>query len=137
MIRYFLDTNICIYLIKKKPEILLTRLHKAVASGVGISSITLSELEFGVQKSTRIEQNSISLLRFLSLFEIAPFGEAAAREYGIVRAELERKGKPIGNMDMLIGAHAKSADVVLVTNNEREFSRINGLQIENWIHPAK
>ena len=129
---YFLDTNICIYLIKERSEFLLKKLHAAAASGVAISSITLAELEYGVQKSSRIVQNSVSLLRFLALFEIAPFNEEAAREYGIIRTELERRGVPIGNMDLLIGAHAKSAGAVLVTNNEREFSRIDGLKIENW-----
>jgi len=133
MIRYLLDTNICIYLIKKNPEILIANLRKAIKAGVGISSITMSELEYGVQKSKMFEQNSVNLLRFLVQFDIIPYDENAAREYGIIRANLERRGKVIGNMDMLIGAHAKSMNTTLVTNNEKEFKRIEGLRIANWI----
>jgi tRNA(fMet)-specific endonuclease VapC len=130
--RYFLDTNICIYIINEKPKVLLSRLNKALVSGVGISSITLSELEYGVQKSSRREQNAYNLLCFLSIFEIVPYDDVAAREYGLVRAALEKKGQPIGGMDMLIGAHAKAVEATLVTNNEREFRRIDGLRVENW-----
>jgi tRNA(fMet)-specific endonuclease VapC len=131
--RYFLDTNICICTIKEKPEIMLRKLNKALVFGVGISSITLSELEYGVQKSSRVEQNALNLLRFLSIFEIVPYDDIAAREYGLIRVDLEKKGQPIGGMDMLIGAHAKSVGATLITNNEREFRRIDGLRVENWI----
>lgn len=130
--RYLLDTNICIYLIKKQPEMVLHRLKKVIASGVGISSITLSELEYGVQKSSRIEENALNLLHFLTLFEIVAYDDAAAREYGIIRAVLEKKGQLIGGIDLLIGAHARSRGAILVTNNEREFKRIPGLSVENW-----
>lgn len=130
--RYLLDTNICIYLIKQKPPYLLKKLKKALPLGVGISSITLSELEYGVQKSTQIERNALNLLRFLAAFEIVPFDESAARTYGTIRATLEKKGEPIGGMDMLIGAHARSMKAVLVTNNTREFDCIDGLQAADW-----
>jgi tRNA(fMet)-specific endonuclease VapC len=132
MSSFLVDTNICIYLIKKKPEYLLHRLKKSEHLISGISSITLSELEYGVQKSFYIEQNALNLLRFLIQFNVVSFDEAAAREYGLIRASLEKQGKVIGNMDMLIGAHARSLGCVLVTNNEKEFKRIEGLKIENW-----
>ena len=135
--RYLLDTNICIYIIKEKPEVILHKLNKALVSGVGISSITLSELEYGVQKSSRVEQNALNLLRFLTIFEIVPYDDKAAREYGLIRVALEKKGQPIGGMDMLIGAHAKSVGATLVTNNEREFRRIVGLHVENWTQPKR
>ena len=130
--RYLLDTNICIFLIKRKHEGVLTKLKKNLALGVGISAITLSELEYGIQKSAQIERNALNLLRFLAPFDILSFDESAAREYGTIRATLERKGHPIGGMDLLIGAHAKSAKTILVTNNTREFKRIPDLSIEDW-----
>lgn len=132
MTKYLLDTNICIYLIKKKPAYAIERLKKGLKYGVGVSSITLSELEYGVQKSQHIEQNTVNLLHFLAQFEILSFDEQAAIEYGKIRVDLERQGKTIGNMDMLIGAHAKSTGSLLVTNNEKEFKRIKGLSLENW-----
>lgn len=129
---YLLDTNICIFLIKRKPKVVLARLKKSLSSGVGVSSITFSELEYGVQKSSFVERNAISLLRFITPFDILPFDESAARVYGKVRASLEKKGQPIGVMDMLIGAHAKSLKTILVTNNTHEFNRIDGLLVEDW-----
>jgi len=131
--RCMLDTNTCIYLIKRRPPAVLTRLRTATESGVCLSSITVAELEYGVKKSSQVEQNAVSLVRFLVGFEIAPFDEAAARHYGEIRAALEVRGQPIGNMDLLIAAHARALDLVLVTNNEREFRRIDGLSIENWV----
>jgi tRNA(fMet)-specific endonuclease VapC len=132
MTRYLLDTNICIYIIKRKSEVVLEKLHRAFHSSVAISSITLSELEYGVQKSEFAERNAISLLRFLAVIDILPYNGSAAREYGKIRASLERTGNVIGNMDMLIAAHAKSLGAILVTNNEKEFKRVNGIRIENW-----
>jgi tRNA(fMet)-specific endonuclease VapC len=132
MIYYMLDTNICIYLIKKKPEQLVQRIRNSLKLGIGISVITLAELEYGVQKSQYTDKNAVNLLRFLVPFELMPFTAAAAREYGILRADLERKGSIIGNMDMLIAAHALSAHTILVTTNEREFRKIKGLKLENW-----
>ena len=128
-----LDTNICIYIIKKKPEQVLNRLKNARISDIGISVITLSELEYGVAKSSRPDQNKIALVEFLAPLEILSYDDLAAQEYGKIRESLERHGTPIGSMDMLIAAHALSLNCTLVTNNEREFSRVTSLKIENWI----
>jgi tRNA(fMet)-specific endonuclease VapC len=129
---WLLDTNICIYLIKKKPPRVLDRLRMLDVSDVAISSITLAELEFGVAKSGRPEENANALAAFIAPLEILPFDEVAASCYGPIRADLERRGTPIGSLDLLIAAHALSHDCTLVTNNEQEFSRIHGLRIENW-----
>ena len=134
MITFMLDTNICIYIIKKKPEQVLRRLKNARISDIGVSSITLSELEYGTAKSSRPDQNRIALAEFLAPLEILSYDDMAAQEYGKIRACLERQGTPIGSMDMLIAAHALSLNCTLVTNNEREFSRIQSLKIENWVN---
>lgn len=131
--KYMLDTNICIYLIKKKPPNVLHRLQSLRVSNVCLSSITLAELEYGVAKSQRREQNLLALTEFLSPLDILPFDEAAAREYGFLRYELEKAGTPIGAMDMLIAAHALSTGSVLVTNNANEFRQVKGLPLENWV----
>ncbi len=132
MIRFLLDTNICIYIIKSKPELVLKQFKKNLEHGIGISSITLSELEFGVQKSSYPEKNAANLLKFLAPIDILPFEELAARQFGILRAHLEKLGKPIGTMDMLIGAHSLALETTLVTNNKKEFSRIPGIRIKDW-----
>ena len=131
--KYLLDTNFCIYLIKKKPTSVLKKLQKCRISNIGISSITLSELEYGVEKSTLFEKNKIALLEFLAVIDIYPFDEVAARRYGTIRAHLEKQGKVMGPFDMLIAAHAKALDVILVTNNMKEFKRVPDLKIENWV----
>lgn len=133
MIRYMLDTNTCIYIIKKKPTDVLERFRQTRISQVGISSITLSELEYGVAKSSQPERNQIALAQFLAPLEIPSYGDDAATHYGRLRAYLENQGTPIGSLDMLIAAHALSIGCVLVTNNEKEFSRIPNLQIHNWL----
>jgi tRNA(fMet)-specific endonuclease VapC len=125
--RYLLDINICIYLIKEKPEVVFHRLSKALASGVGISLIALSELEYGVQKSSYVEQNALSLLRFLAPFEIVSYDDAAAREYGILRVALEKKEQAIGGMDMLLGAHAKAGGRGHSHDQQR-----TGIQLDRW-----
>ncbi len=131
--KYMLDTNICIYLIKKKPLNVLQKIAKIDINDVGISSITLSELEYGVEKSSNPTRNRIALLEFISMLEIYNYDDKAAIEYGKIRTYLEKKGLIIGSLDMLIAAHAKSLRLVLVTNNENEFKRVQGLKIENWI----
>ena len=131
--RYMPDTNICIYLIKKKPPQVIHRLQSLRISDVCLSSITLAELEYGVEKSERPEQNRWALTEFLAPMDILPFDDAAARKYGTLRRYLEKTGKLIGAMDMLIGAHALSLGAVLVTNNADEFCRIENLSIENWV----
>lgn len=133
MIEYVLDTNICIYLIKRKPAAVIERLRQSRISQIGISSITLSELEYGVAKSTKPEQNQIALAQFLAPMEILSYGDEAVHQYGRLRAFLEKKGTPIGSLDMLIAAHVLSIGCILVTNNEKEFSRIPNLKIDNWV----
>jgi tRNA(fMet)-specific endonuclease VapC len=128
-----LDTNICIYLIKKQPIGVLKKLAEHKISEVGISAITVAELEYGVDKSALPDKNRDALAEFLAPFEIMPFDERASIEYGRIRAFLERKGKLIGAMDMLIAAHAQSLGVTLVTNNAKEFKRVPHLQVENWV----
>ncbi len=127
-----LDTNICIYLIKKKPPEVLNHLTACPVGDVGISSITLAELEYGVSDSKNIDKNQQALSEFMLPLEVAPFDNHAAEIYGRVRADLERKGQVIGAMDMLIGSHALSLGVTLVTNNLKEFRRIEGLKNVNW-----
>ena len=127
-----LDTNICIFIIKKKPGQVLKRLKKKPISEIGISSITLSELEYGVAKSSKPQQNRLALTEFLAPLEIIPYDDMAAQEYGKIRTYLERRGAPIGALDMLIAAHALSLNSTLVTNNEREFNRVPSLKIANW-----
>jgi tRNA(fMet)-specific endonuclease VapC len=129
--QYMLDTDICIYAIKSKSDTLLTKLRTHAAEGIGISSITAAELHFGVAK-TQSEKNAKALDEFLQSLEIAEFDDAAARMYGAVREALERAGTPIGPLDTQIAAHAKQLGVVLVTNNVREFLRVEGLRVENW-----
>ena len=128
-----LDTNICIYIIKRKPEKVLKKFLTFNVDEIGISTITLAELEFGIQNSSRPIQNKIALAEFILPLEISVFDEIATVEYGIIRSDLKKKGKLIGDLDMLIAAHAKSIDCVLVTNNEKEFCRVNGLIVENWV----
>ncbi len=129
---FILDTNICIYIIKRKPSRVIERFKQAEISQIGISSITLSELLYGVAKSSKPSQNQIALTQFVAPLEILPYGNEAAQYYGDLRAQLEKQGTPIGSLDMLIAAHALSIDCNLVTNNEKEFIRIPNLKIENW-----
>ncbi len=131
--KYMLDTNICIGLIRQKPQKLIQRLTHCEPGEVGVSSITIAELAFGANKSNQVEQNLSALDQFLLPVEVADFDQRASAAYGIVRAYLEREGKVIGSMDMLIGAHALSLDTILVTNNVDEFQRIPKLKIEDWL----
>ncbi len=130
--KYMLDTNICIYVIKHKPERVFTKLQDIDPEDVCISSVTYAELVHGVEKSAAVEKNRLALSLLLANIEIKHFDVKAADEYGKIRADLERKGTPIGPLDMMIAGHAKSLGCTLVTNNEREFSRVIGLKIENW-----
>lgn len=130
--KYMLDTNICIYAIKNKPEQVLLKIKEHLKDGICISSITLAELQLGVEKSEYREKNQFALLKFLSCLDILSFDTYAAVEYGKINSYLQKKGQIIGNMDMLIAAHAKSRDITIVTNNEREFKRIEDLRLENW-----
>ena len=132
MIRYILDTNICVELIRGRGKNILKKLRKCQVGDAGISTITLAELEYGVEKSIKPEQNRIALTEFCAPLEIVSFDDEAAGVYGRIRAKLERIGKIIGSLDMLIAAHAIAEDAVLITNNEREFRRIENLPVENW-----
>ena len=129
---YLLDTNICIYIIKKKPERDLEKFKTFPLGSIGITTTTLAELQYGIRKSLNPQKNLKALDQFIIPLEIIDFDYNATIEYGLIRAKLEKLGTPIGSLDMLIGAHAKSMDLTLVTNNEKEFKRIEGLKIENW-----
>ncbi|MCI9456091.1 MAG: type II toxin-antitoxin system VapC family toxin [Oscillospiraceae bacterium] len=129
---YMLDTNICIYVMKNKPERVLERFRKELNAGICISSITLAELEYGMKHSSNPAKNEQSLLKFLLPLSVLPFDPAAASEYGEIRAYLQGQCTPIGPLDMLIAAHARAAKLILVTNNVREFERVPGLKAENW-----
>lgn len=130
--QYLLDTNICIYLIQQRPPKVLERFSNLALSDIGISSITVAELEYGVCKSQHQEKNRNALMQFLIPLEIVEFDQAAATLYGAIRSDLESRGLVIGAMDMLIAAHALSLGVTLVSNNVREFSRIANLSLQNW-----
>lgn len=131
--QYMLDTNICIYIIKERPVELVRRFRTYSPSDLCLSSITVAELECGVEKSQNRDRNRDALNLFLSPFEILPFNVDAAVRYGCVRADLERSGTPIGAMDTLIAAHALSVGAVIVTNNTKDFCRVSGLHLENWV----
>ncbi len=131
--KYLLDTNICIYIIKRKPPKIFKKFESLRISDVAISSISLAELEYGVYKSTQPEKNSIALIKFLAPISILPFVDTAAKAFGIIRTNLELKGQPIGPYDLLIAAHAHSLGLTLVTNNIKEFKRIKDLKLENWM----
>jgi tRNA(fMet)-specific endonuclease VapC len=130
--KFMLDTNICIYIIKQKPTSVLERFLRSEISQIGISTITLSELSYGVTKSSRPQQNQIALMQFIAPLEILPYDDLAAQHYGNLRARLEIQGRTIGSLDMLIAAHALSIACTLVTNSEKEFCRIPHLKIDNW-----
>lgn len=132
--RYLLDTNICIYLINRKPqhEAILRHMDGLMYGDILISSITVAELRYGVAKSARPEQNKEKFEGFIERFEVVAFDDAAAAVYGTIRAVLESAGTPIGPLDTLIAAHALHLQCTLVTNNVREFERVPDLKIENW-----
>ena len=128
-----LDTNICIYLIKHKPPQVFEKLQEHNPDEICISAITYAELVHGVEKSKAVERNRLALTILLSNIEILDFDMKAAEEYGRIRADLEKKGTPIGSLDMMIAGHAKSLGYTVVTNNVGEFKRVEGLQHENWV----
>ncbi|MDP2277795.1 MAG: type II toxin-antitoxin system VapC family toxin [Nitrospirota bacterium] len=130
--KFMLDTNTCIYLIKQKPPKVLKHFKAHSVGEIGISSITLAELRFGVEKSQHIQKNQEALNAFILPLEIGDFDEKAAKVYGEIRAALEKTGNPIGSMDMLIGAHALSLGLTLVTNNTKEFRKIKHLKVIDW-----
>ena len=130
--KYMLDTNICIYCIKKNPQKVFQRMQLEEIGDIGISVITYSELQFGVENSSNPEQNRIALAEFIAPLEVVDYQAEAAEIYGSVRTFLTQRGKRIGPLDLLIAAHALQLKATLVTNNVREFKRIPGLSVENW-----
>lgn len=130
--RLMLDTNICIYIIKQKSPEVLARFNTYRVGDIAVSSITVAELQYGVQKSRQPERNQEALDQFLLPLIVVGFDQSAAMSYGVIRASLERQGRPIGPLDMLIAAHALSLGWTLVTNNVSEFVRVKGLAVENW-----
>ena len=135
MIRYLLDTNIVIYIIKKRPVEVLQAFNEN-SGRMAISSITLAELFHGAEKSSRCAENLKVIDDFTSRLEVLPYTPKAAQHYGSIRAALERSGETIGINDLHISAHARSEGLVLVTNNLREFERVPALETENWISAA-
>lgn len=131
--KYMLDTNIIAYAKNKRPESVLRRFMQCRPEDMCLSSIALAELEFGVRNSARPEQNQLALVTFLSRIAVLPFDADAAMEYGVIRTDLTKKGRLIGANDLLIAAHAKALGLTLVTNNTREFERVEGLKVENWV----
>lgn len=136
MLRYLLDTNIVIYVLKRRPAEVLDAFN-ANASRMAISAITLAELLHGAEKSRRVGQNLAAIEDFYSRLEVLPYGAKAAQHYGAIRAALEKRGQPIGVNDLHIAAHARSEGLVLVTNNVSEFARVPTLEIENWVGTDK
>ena len=130
--RYMLDTNTVIYAKDARPETVLEKLQRYSPGDLCISSITMAELEYGVCNSLRPEQNRLALMLFLSNIEVIPFDGDAARSYGEIRYDLKRKGKLIGANDLLIAAHARSLGYTLITNNTKEYERVEGLLLDNW-----
>ena len=130
--RFMLDTNICIYIINEKPPSVVGRFRSFAIGDIGISAITLAELEYGAAKSTQPKRNREALEQFISPLEVGAFDAKATNAYGRIRTTLEKRGTPIGAMDLLIAAHAITLGATLITNNKREFERVSGLKIENW-----
>ena len=130
---YFLDTNICIYLLNRRPASVFHKLSQYPPQKIAISTIVVSELQFGIAKSQQRKRNQQRLDIFLTPFAIVPYNHAAAKLYGEIRYALERMGRPIGREDLMIAAHVLSADATLITNNGKEFSRVPDLKIENWL----
>jgi len=131
--RFLLDTNVCVELLRDRASGLLERLRRFKIDEIGISSITLAELQYGVAKSARPARHELLLAEFCAPLAILPFDHLAAETYGQVRAALECTGTPIGPLDTLIASHALSLGVTVVTNKEREFSRVANLLVENWL----
>ena len=132
MLRYMLDTNICIHVIKNRPEGLRERFNR-LADQLCISAVSLAEIIYGAEKSARQIENIKVVEQFAARLDVLPFGERAATHYGQIRADLERAGHPIGLHDMMIGGHARSEGLTLVSNNIPEFQHIEGLRIDNWV----
>jgi tRNA(fMet)-specific endonuclease VapC len=130
---YLLDSNICIYIINSRSANVVNRIKEFTPPEIKLSSISIAELEYGVSKSTDREKNRQALLHFASAFDIIEFNDNDAEIYGLIRAELEKRGQIVGPYDMQIAAQAITRNLILVTNNIKEFIRIPNLKIENWV----
>lgn len=130
--KYFLDTNICIYFLKGEYPPIKKRLETKKPSDIKIPSVVKAELLFGAEKSQKATENQRKIMSFLSPFEVLPFGDSETGAYARIRAQLEKKGTPIGANDMLIAAIVMADKGTLVTNNEKEFGRVKGLKVQNW-----
>jgi tRNA(fMet)-specific endonuclease VapC len=130
---YLLDTNLCIYLINQRPESVLQRFSTLKPSQVSLSMVTWGELYYGAYKSEKLQHNLRNLQQLSGLLEVLPLPVAAAEHYGRLRADLQRVGRPIGGNDLWIAAHALAERYVLVTHNTKEFERVEGLSVENWV----
>jgi len=130
--KYLIDTNICIYIMNRRPKELINKFRQFEPGEIGVSTITVSELQYGISKSRHRKMNKIRLEEFLTPLEILNYDEEAAEAYGDIRFQLEKRGRPIGPLDMLIAAQAASRRLILVTNNDKEFKRIKKLKVENW-----
>jgi len=131
--KYLIDTNICIYIMNKRPIDVIQKFKAIKLGEIGISTITVSELQYGVSKSRQRRKNEIRLNEFMAPLEVLPYDETASKTYGEIRFNLEKAGKPIGPLDLLIAAHAMSHSLTLVTNNDKEFKRIKNLKVINWV----
>jgi tRNA(fMet)-specific endonuclease VapC len=131
-VKYLLDTNICIFIIKRRPAKVLRRFQLYSPDDIAVSSVTLAELRYGADKSTRNAQAHAALNEFLAPLSVVDFDRVAAAQYGKIRTDLERRGTPIGPLDIMIAAHALSLEVTVVTNNVSEYSRVAMLTIEDW-----
>lgn len=132
-VRYLLDTNICIYIARHQPPEVRQRFERHGAEELAMSVVTYGELRFGAEKSQARAQALAALEQLTGRIQVVPLPLSAAEDYGQIRAELQRMGRPIGNNDLWIAAHARAEGWVLVTNNEREFVRVPGLVVENWV----
>lgn len=130
--KYMLDTNMCVFALRNKPRAVGDRIQQHMPDDIVISVITVAELRVGADKSSRPEENHRQINDFLLTFDVLMFDSGAADAYGVIRADLERRGQPIGELDMLLAAHAVSQNLIFVTHNTSEFQRVKGLQLEDW-----
>ena len=130
--KYLIDTKICIYIMNQRPPDVINKFKNFEVGDIGVSSITVAELQYGVEKSGHPRMNQGRLDAFIAPFDIVGFDQSAASAYGGIRFQLEMQGRPIGPLDLLIAAQALAGELILVTNNEKEFKRIEGLKVQNW-----
>ncbi len=133
LVKYLIDTNICIYIMNNRPVKIIHKFKQFDIGEIGVSTITVSELQYGIGKSKTRRLNKQRIEEFIAPLEIIPYDEMAAERYGEIRYQLAKQGKTIGPLDLLIAAHALSRKLILITNNEKEFKRVKNLKIQNWV----